>query len=134
MIANSSKNKIFPLYFKKSDFEDEDDKTTPRDIPDLRTSESFEEGAPKDISDELYRTITDNDKIINKEHFKKYFDCHSLSDMQKELPTTKGTPTNEIVVDLIKDDLDKFKKESFKTPLSNYAAEYSHKTVHDFWL
>ena len=53
MIVNSSKNKIFPLYFDKRDFEDEDKdedgdddefytpEETPRDImPDLETEES----------------------------------------------------------------------------------------------
>ena len=81
---------------------------------DLRTSESSEEGILRDMPHELYRTTTDNDKIINKKRFKKYFGYNSLSDMQKELLTTKGTPPNEIVVDLIKDDLDRFKKRLLK--------------------
>ena len=128
MIVNSFKNKIFPLYLRKIDFEDEneDEKTTPTDMPDLRnsepldlrtsessdlrTSESSEEGTPRDMSDTLHRKITDSDKIINKERFKKYFGYNSLSDMQKKLFTTEGTQTNEIIADLTKDDLDSLKK------------------------
>ena len=51
---------------------------------DLRTSESSEEGKPRYMSDGLYKTIIDNDKIINKERYKKYSGYNSLSDMQKK--------------------------------------------------
>ena len=77
MIINAFKDKIFPLSPEEGLSEsvgrdkEEDEKTTPTDMSDLRTSESFEKGVSRDISDELYRTITDNNKIINKERFKK---------------------------------------------------------------
>ena len=36
------------------------------------------------MSDGLYKIIIDNDKIINKERYKKYSGYNSLSDMQKK--------------------------------------------------
>ena len=138
MIINAFNDKTFPLSPEEvlSEYvcidEDEDEKTTPRDMPDLRISESSEERTPRDMSDILYRIITENDKIINKKSFKKYFGYNSLGDMQKELSTTKATPANETVADLIKDDLDKFKKEAFKTALSKNTTEYPHKTLYVF--
>ena len=82
------------------------------------------------MSDGLHRTITENDKIINEKRLKDYFGYNCLSDMQKELSTEKSTPENEIVANLIKDDLNKFNKEAFKTPLSKYTTEYPHKKVY----
>ena len=149
MIINPFKDNIFPLSPEEglSEFvsrdEDEDEKATPRDIldlrttessglgtsesSDLRTSESSAEGTPRDMSDRLYKIITENHKIRKKKRLKEYFGYNSLSDMQKELSTTKGTPVNEIVVDTVRDDLD---KEAFKTHLSKYTTEYPHEAVY----
>ena len=81
------------------------------------------------MSHELYRIITDNEKIINKERLKKDFGYNNSSDMRKELSTTKATPTNEIVADITKDDLDRLKKGSVTTPWSKHATGYPHKIV-----
>ena len=45
LTVTSFKNKIFPLYYKKGDFEDEDEdeKEPPRNMPDFETEESARE-------------------------------------------------------------------------------------------
>ena len=156
MIINPFKDNIFPLSPEEglselvSRDEDEDEKATPRDIldlrttessglgtsesSDLRTSESSAEGTPREMSDRLYKIITENHKIIKKKRLKEYFGYNSLTDMQKELSTTKGTPVNEIVADTVRDDLDKFKKKAFKAPFiaPAYSAVYFVKKILEF--
>ena len=50
--------------------------------------------------------ITKNDKIINKELFRKYFQFQSLSDMQKSLSKTQNTQKNTKLVQVIISGLD----------------------------
>ena len=49
-----------------------------------------------DDLDDLDKTITENDKIIDKKLFKKYFKYDSLGDMQENLYMTEGIPYPEI--------------------------------------
>ena len=56
-----------------------------------------------DNLDDLDKTITENDNIIDKKLFKKYFKYDSLGDRQEDLYMTKGTPSNKITAGLIRD-------------------------------
>ena len=50
--------------------------------------------------------------------------------MQKKLSTAEGTQANEIIANLIKDELDRFKNEGVQTPLNKYITDYPHTTVY----
>ena len=58
----------------------------------------------------LNELIAKNDRIIDRDLFKRYFGYDSLSDMQADLYETRNISANETKVNLIKDKLDIFKK------------------------
>ena len=58
----------------------------------------------------LNELIAKNDRIIDRDLFKRYFGYDSLSDMQADLYETRNISANETKVNLIKDKLDVFKK------------------------
>ena len=82
-----------------------------------------------DDLDDLDKTITENDKIIDKKLFKKYFKHDSLGDMQKDLCMTEGTTSNKITADLIRDRLDSFKKDALNMTMDKRGTEKPFKVL-----
>ena len=61
--------------------------------------------SPSRGEDKLDKVIIGNDKTINKELFREYFQFQSLSDMQKSLSKTQNAQENKKLVQVIKSGL-----------------------------
>ena len=84
----------------------------------------------KQKSNELNELIAENDKIIDRNLFKKYFGYDCLSDMQADLYETRNISLNETKADLIEDELDSFKKSVINNmTTSRFSTKKPHKIV-----
>ena len=80
-------------------------------------------------SNELNQMITRNDKIINKEFLKIYFQFESLSDMQKALDKAKNAQKNKELAPAIKNRLLDLESEIKKMSEDETAIEKPHKII-----
>ena len=84
----------------------------------------------KQKSNELNELIAENDKIIDRNLFKRYFGYDCLSDMQADLYETRNISLNETKADLIEDELDSFKKSVINNmTTSRFSTKKPHKIV-----
>ena len=72
---------------------------------------------------ELNELIAKNDKTIDKELFKRYFEYYSLGDMLADLCRSECTHSNKIKVNLIRGKLNNFKKDVNKMTMDRISIE-----------
>ena len=79
----------------------------------------------------LNELIAENDKIIDKELFKKYFEYDILSDIQADLYKKRDISSNETKANLSKNKLDSFLKNVINNiTMSECNTEKPYKIVH----
>ena len=81
-----------------------------------KPEQKFDESIGKKVklrrqkSNEFNELIVENDKIIDKELFRRYFGYKRLAEMDTDLYKTRDISLNETKANLIQDKLDSFKK------------------------
>ena len=88
-------------------------------LPSFQHEEWTKTKTRKTALSELYKLIIKEEKSINKELFREHFRYQSLTDMLKNLYSTKNTERNKIQEDLVKSGLINLKNEIVKMSKTN---------------